>query len=986
MEIKLINVRSLIRKRLLLIIMRTFIFLLCTTVFSFNTENSLAQEKVTIDVDKVATIDEVFEIIIDQTKYRFLYPEGLFKNVPKVQLKKGTIRVDKLLNQSLDAGKFNVIVSKNNTIIIKDFFSQEPIQVVGKVVDEAGLPVSGATVLIKGTTIGVATDFDGSYSILVPNQENILVFSALGFLTQEIIVGSQTQVNVVFRENISKLDEVTINAGYYKTSQRETTGSISKVVAKTIEKQPVINPLATLQGRMTGVNIIQTTGVPGSGFDIKIRGQNSIRSDGNDPLYIIDGVPYASNTLQDPNISFYILNGFKGSNVLNSINPSDIESIEILKDADATSIYGSRGANGVVLITTKKGYIGKTKFDLNISNGFGTITRKLDLLDTEQYLEMRDEAFENDGIDYAFSDYDINGTWDRNRYTDWQEFFVGGTAKITNYQAAVSGGNETTQFLLSGNFQSQTTVFPGDFKYSRGSVLLNISNRSKNDNFTMRFSANYSNDKNDLPQTDFLGSVYIAPNAPEIYDENGEINWEDGTFINPMANINATYLAKTNTLFSNLSFGYKIMPNLEFKTNLGYNITFFNEKNITPNTIYNPAYGLGSEYSSTTVNNSHRHSYIMEPQLEWKKSFKESELTFLGGLTFQKQVSENLVQSGYGFTSNSLIEDLASAADVYVLNNSKTEYVYNAAFARVNYNLQSKYIINLTGRRDGSSRFGPKRRFSNFGAVGMAWIFSEENFLGNSNILSFGKIRTSFGITGNDQIGDYQYLDTYASSGLYYEGIPTLAPTRLYNPDFSWEENKKFEISLEIGLFNDRILLNTNYYNNRSSNQLIGIPLPTTTGFSTLTANFDATVQNTGLEIEMNAKNVSTPNFSWNTSMNITFPKNELVEFPGLEESTFANQLVIGEPLGILKLYNNLGVNPETGIYEFEDVNNDGIINTSDRQYIQNLNPKFFGGINNNFQFKNFEFDIFFQFVKQTGYNYQFTNGLPGTNYNQPTD
>lgn len=990
MEIKLINVRSLIRKRLLLMIMRTFIFLLCTTVFSFNTESSLAQEKVTIDVDKVATIDEVFEIIIDQTKYRFLYPEGLFKDAPKVQLKKGIIRVDKLLNQSLGAGKFNVIVSENNTIIIKDAKSQEPIRVVGKVVDEKGLPVSGATVLIKGTNIGVATDFDGSYSILSPSRENILVFSALGFATQEVLIENNETINITLKENFSELDEVTINAGYYKTTKRESTGTISNIEAETIENQPILNPLEALQGRMSGVNITQTTGVPGGGFDIKIRGQNSIRAEGNMPLYLVDGIPYSSEPLGNYFVSYGIFPGVNGFSPLKNISPSDIESIEILKDADATAIYGSRGANGVVLITTKKGKKGKTKFDVNISNGIGSITRKLDLMNTQQYLEMRDEAFVNDNREYSFTDYDVNGTWDRNRYTDWQKFFVGGTAKISNVQASVSGGNESTQFLLSSNFQKQTTVFPGDFDYKRSTFLLNLNHNSVDNKLVLGFSANYTSDNNDLPNTDFLNDAFLAPNAPSLYDENGDLNWENSTFSNPLSKLNTTYLSKTNTLFSNLSLSYKIISNLVLKTNFGYNKTYVDEKNIIPNTIYDPAYGLGSEYSSSTINDNERSSYSIEPQLEWSLNFNNSKLTFLSGLTFQNQTSNQLLLYASGFPSNNLIEDLTSASNITIYSNVKTEYNYNAAFARLNYNLNRKYILNLTGRRDGSSRFGPSRRVANFGAGGFAWIFSEENIIKNNlKFIGYGKIKSSYGITGNDQIGDYQFLDTYASSGLSYQGLAGLAPTRLFNPNFSWESNRKFELSIELGLFNNHILLNTNYYKNKSSNQLIGIPLPSTTGFNSLQANFDATVQNTGLEFELNSRNFNNENFVWNTSFNITFSKNKLLEFPNLEESTFANQLVIGEPLSTLKIYKGIGVNPETGLYEFEDYNNDGIISIDDRQYTQNIEPKFFGGINNNFQFKNFELDIFFQFVKQTGHNYLYSIGIPGTfgTYsNKPSD
>jgi hypothetical protein len=315
------------------------------------------------------------------------------------------------------------------------------------------------------------------------------------------------------------------------------------------------------------------------------------------------------------------------------------------------------------------------------------------------------------------------------------------------------------------------------------------------------------------------------------------------------------------------------------------------------------------------------------------------------------------------------------------------QYRYQAVFGRINLNHRGKYIINFTGRRDGSSRFGTNKRFSNFGAIGAAWIFSEENIIKNSvPFISFGKLKASYGTSGNDQIGDYQYLDTYSFGSSQYQNTIGLFPTRLFNPDYSWESNKKLEFSLELGILKDHIFVSSNFYRNRSSNQLVGIPLPATSGFNTINGNLNATVENTGWEFQLNTINVNNDNFKWSTSFNITFPKNKLLAFPDLEGSTYANQLVIGEPLNIKKIYQFNDVNSETGLYEFKDFNGDGIISSpDDRQAIKDLNPKYFGGISNSLSYRKFKLDILFQFTKQQGYNFWSTGGIiPGAMANQP--
>ncbi|MBJ2126355.1 SusC/RagA family TonB-linked outer membrane protein [Flavobacterium sp. IB48] len=875
---------------------------------------------------------------------------------------------------------FSSLYAKNSFRHISKIFQQYKIQ--GTITDGIN-PLPGVTIAIKNKlNTSIVSDYSGQYALLASPYDTLVV-SFIGFKTVLVPINNRKTVDIQLQFDTTTLQEVKVNAGYYSVKESERTGSIAKITSKDIEKQPVSNVLATMQGRMAGVNIVQTTGVPGGGFDIQIRGQNSLRLSGNNPLYIIDGVPYSSDPI-GTGINSAVLP--TQPNPLNSINPDQIESIEVLKDADATAIYGSRGANGVVLVTTKKGKSGKTKFSAKLSTGTGTVTRFMDLMNTQQYLEMRREAFANDGIsppDYA---YDVNGTWDQSRYTDWQKELLGGTALITDIQTSLSGGSEQTQFLLSGNFNKQTTVFPGDFHYKKANLHLNVNHESENKKFRTSISVGYTMQNNNQPRMDLMReAVNMSPNAPALYNPDGTLNWENNTFNNPLRNLEGKYKADTNDLIANAMLSYKLTDKLELKSSFGYTALGNSETTANPSTRYNPAFGLGPEFSTLIVSGADRSSWIIEPQLNWYKTIGQGKIDILVGGTFQSQQSNQLVQYASGFPSNSLIYNLASASNIFTMVSDETQYKYQAFFGRVNYNWQEKYIINLTGRRDGSSRFGPADQFATFGAVGAAWLFSKENIFKNSTVLSFGKLRTSYGLTGNDQIGDYQYMDTYASTGINYGGTIGLQPTRLFNPNFGWETNRKFEVALETGFFNDRIFITAAWYSNKSSNQLTGIPLPGITGFPTLQANLDATVQNRGTELTLRTVNIQRKDFNWSTNFNLTIAKNKLLEFPNLESSTYANQYVIGESLNIQKVYHFTDVDKQTGFYTFEDDNGDGQLTaTEDKKTIKDFSPEYYGGLQNTLKYKRWQLDFLFQFVKQINYNQSIYFGVPGSGSNQP--
>lgn len=842
--------------------------------------------------------------------------------------------------------------------------STQQYQIQGTVTDGTN-PLPGVTIAVKSKSGSTAiSDYSGQY-ILSATANDTLIVSFIGFKTALIPIQGRKTVNVQLIYDTTTLQEVRVNAGYYSVKESERTGSIARITSKDIETQPVTNVLAVMQGRMAGVSITQTTGVPGGGFDIKIRGQNSLRATANAPLYIIDGVPYASDPIGSSQTSTVYPSS---TSPLNSINPDNIESIEVLKDADATSIYGSRGANGVVLITTKKGKAGKTKFSLTSSTGVGKVTKFMDLMNTQQYLALRRQAFVNDGLtEYGATDFDVNGTWNQNRDTDWQKELLGGTSQISDLQGTVSGGSDLTQFLISGNYHRETVVYPGDFAYKKGGGQISLNHRSEDEKFHLNFSAVYNVQDNDQPAQELSYSAQtLAPNAPALHNADGSLNWENETWENPLANLNAKFKFNTKDLVANTVLSYEIAKNLILKSNFGYTDLNTIETRTAPSTVYNPIYNVSSTRSTVYFNNTNRSSWIIEPQINWEKGIGGGKFGIFLGATFQRQNNNTLYQFGNGFSSNDLIYNLAAAKTVTVLSNDETQYRYQAFFGRLNYNWEQRYILNFTARRDGSSRFGPGKQFANFGAIGAAWLFSNESFLKNSRWLSFGKIRASYGTTGNDQIGDYQFLNTYTTTGIQYNGIVGLQPSRLFNADFGWEINKKLEFAIESGFCNDRIFTTVAWYQNKSSNQLVGIPLPGTTGFTSVQANLDAIVENKGLEFTLRTINFNKGNFHWSTNFNLSFSRNKLLSFPSLESSTYNQKYRIGKPLNIALVYKSKGVNPQTGIYEFEDLNNDGRISfPADRQVTVDLNPQYFGGLQNQLSYKHWNLDFLFQFVKQ---------------------
>lgn len=958
----------------------------------------LLDNKVTINLSEVP-LETALRTIAEEAHVKFAYSADQLDVHEKISLQVQRQLLRKVLESLLSPRSINYIVHERERVITLNKSSTENkkekedgrdamieihappamIPVTGKVTNANQQAMVGVNIVVKGTTNGTITDAEGGFTLNAEEGE-ILVFSFIGYVPIEIRITGQKIIEVTMEEEIQSLNEVIVNAGYWKVRDKEQTGNISKISAEEIARQPVSNPLQALQGRMPGVYIQQSSGVPGSGFKVEIRGRNSLRADGNEPLYLIDGVPYNGSAMG----SIFSNGIVNGGSPLNQLNPSDIESIEVLKDADATAIYGSRGANGVVLITTKKGSAGKTKLDVNVYTGAGKVAQQMDLLNTAQYVEMRKEALQNDNLIPDLSNAPDLVAWDTQKYTNWQKELLGGTAHLTSAQVSLSGGDKRTQFSWGGGYIKESTVFPGDFNDQKISSHLNLSHNSADQKLKLNMSVSYVVDRNRLLYQDLTNqALTLAPNAPEAFDENGNLHWEAG-FQNPYSSTLQKFKSDTYNLITNATIDYEMMKGFHLKSNMGFNTVSMKENVLFPISAFNPAYSITS--GNATFGNRSVNTWIVEPQAEYQVQLGQGNLTTLIGGTFQQTLREGLTTYGYGFASDALLENLQSASGTSIIFTENSQYRYNALFGRINYNYKDKYLLNLTARRDGSSRFGPDKRFANFGAIGAAWIFSEEDFFKNNAWLSFGKIRGSIGTTGSDQVGDYQYLETYSATSYPYQGKAGLYPTRLANADYGWEQSRKTEGGIELGFFRDKIRTAVSYYNNRSTNQLVGYPLSAITGFSSVQYNLPATVSNSGWEFIGEVSLLQGVNWGWSVSANITIPRNKLVEFPNLEGSSYANTYEIGKSLFIQKRFHYTGVDNQTGVYQFQDVNENGKGTDFpiDLQALKKLTQKYYGGLSNKVKYKSLEVNVFLQIVNQNGLGYFSGFQVPGSLTNQP--
>jgi TonB-linked SusC/RagA family outer membrane protein len=926
---------------------------------------------------KNVPLKKVFSIIKKQTGYVVFYDYNLVDASQPVSISVENDPLEDFLTQTLRGQSLDYKITRKTIFITQKAADAvvvkspppaaaspvPPITITGVITNENGEPLPGATMRVKGSKTTVTTDAGGRFTINA-NMGDIIVISFIGFSSREIKISASEIGRIALSPSHSGLDEVQIIA-YGTSSKRFLTGNASTIKSEDIEKQPVTNVLAALQGRLPGVLITSANGIPGSGITMQIRGNNSISALSN-PLYIVDGIPI-------PAVSISNVTTASGNvSPLNSINPSDIENITVLKDAEATAIYGSRGANGVVLITTKKGKPGKVKLDVNMYSGASEATRLPVFMNTQQYLAIRKAAFAADGITPTTSNAQDLLVWDQNAYTNFPKLILGNTSPLTNIQTSISGGDESNRILVGMGYHHEGGILFGDNHDNRVDGHVNIDHYSVNKKFNISTSVTYSNDNIKTLGADPYLSVFAPPNFPQ-YDASGNLYWVGSNTTPPLTNP-WSYTHKvgktvTDNFMANTALRYTIADGFNARVNVGFTKMFMSQQVTAPTTFYNPN-SISSTKSSATFGNSSTQTYIAEPQLDYTRKISKGVLNLLAGGTVQSSASKTNSTTGINFTSDDLIESIAAATTITGTTLTSTQYKYISAFGRLNFRWMDRYILNSTFRRDGSSRFGPDRQFGNFWSVSGGWIFTEESPVKNAiPALSFGKLRASYGVSGNDQIQDYRYLETYTSNALPYNGVLGLYSNNIANPDYGWETNKKLELGLDIGFFKDRILLSSAYYRSRSDNQLVQAPLPTQTGFQYYQANLPALVQNTSWEFDLATVNVNSSNFRWRSTFNITFPKNTLVNFPSLSTSAYANYYIIGQSLNIFRGYKFTGISPTTGAPILQDTNGDGTVNSLDYVNVGSLDPKFYGGFGNSFSYKSLSLDVFFQFANQNGYN-----------------
>ncbi|EDM35838.1 putative outer membrane protein [Pedobacter sp. BAL39] len=852
----------------------------------------------------------------------------------------------------------------------------------GRILDEQGKPLPGATITIKGTKQSVISQQNGTFRMLGVDKAAILVVSYTGYETIYVKASDHIR-DIVMKTTNSELDQVQV-IGYGTTTKRFNTGSVATVKGGDIQNQSVSSPLQALQGMVPGLFIQQGSGMPGASSQVALRGKNSITS-GTVPLYIIDGVPFDGNPVEQSGDIYTSEQGNGSSDPLNAINPKDIESIEVLKDADATSIYGARGANGVIIITTKYAKSGATTLSGTVFTGMSKIRKYPSSLGTADYLALRKAAFANDNITPTAINAPDLVLWDQNGDTDYQKYLLGNTAPQTEANIALSGGNSNNGLYLSGSYRNEGTVYPADFGYRRGSLHGKAFHTSDNGKLRAEISTIYSSDLNRMPATDLTNTTTTYPNNYPLYNPDGTLYFHPAFSTNPIALLRNYGKNTSKTFVINAALQYNILSNLRLKVNVGQNSVSQDAIAIYPGSARNPSLGSISGGGGSYTNNTNN-TYLAEPQLDYNTVLGKGKLNATLGGTYQFRENKQPYYVSAGmFSSDALLENYSSAGMIYYQTSSSSQYRFASVFGRAVYNWDSKYILSGTFRRDGSSRFGPGKQFGTFGSLGAAWLFTEEPFLKNTEWLSFGKLRASYGTVGNDQIRNYGYLETYGSTGTPYGNNPGILPSGIANDDYSWETTRKMELALELGFFNDKLMLNTAWFRNRSGNLLSYYPLSGQTGFTGYTANLDALVQNEGWEFELRATPINKNSFSWNAAFNISTSVNKLLAYPGLSGSSYASRYAIGYSLNSMTLYQFAGF--ENGIAQVADLDGDGQISPGlkvngmgDYIIAGSTDPKFYGGFSNNFKVGNFQLDVFMNFVKKDGLS---PTSFPGLIANQ---
>ncbi|WP_254070931.1 SusC/RagA family TonB-linked outer membrane protein [Pedobacter sp. L105] len=996
--------------------------------------NTLAQ-KVTLS-ERNSSLTNIFIQIRHQTGYDFAYTTTTIQTARPVTIDVKNMELNDVLkmifnDQPLDykIEDKSVAVSRKKEPSLFDNLKDKATKLLGvqtaihgKIIDSIGEPLIGAVVTLKDTKYSAISDNKGNFNIPSVAQGNYtLVITYIGYDKLERKLETEGKdLNLVLRlhASVSSLDQVRIIA-YGSDTKRFSVGAVASISAEQIEKQPVINPLLAMEGLAPGLNVTAQNGAPGSTVLVQVRGQNTLSNNTfankpyDQPLFIIDGVPFAAgntniNQLSNLANAASISGGLgqaTGVSPFSNINPNDIESITILKDADATSIYGSQGANGVVLITTKKGKPGKTTINVSLNTQYNSVAKPVQLLNTQQYLQLRKNAYAVDNItptsnpgDYLSYAPDLT-IFDQNKYTNWQKIIQGNSTYNTDMHASISGGNANNTFIVSTGYTRSGYNYPGDFSDQRYTLHSAFHNNSADKRFTLDLITDYGYDQNNSASYGGSQDVALPPNLPNLLDPSGNLVWNyKGVPLNSN-NFYSSLLQPSNVANYNfntaLNLNYKIFDGLSIAANLGYNHNTGTEHSINPATAQDPASDI---VRAAAFANTSAQIINIEPQINYNKSIGKGVLTALLGATYKKNITDAFQDQAYGYSNDNFLNSVNGASTQYPFDQANI-IKYVAIRSRLKYVYDQKYIIQVSGTRDGSSNFGPGRQFGNFGSVGAGWIFSEEKaFKEALPFFSYGKLSGSYGTTGSDASKAYNYQALYSTAAgvAPFQNIPQGFPYNLYNPDFSWATKKSLNLAADFGFFNNRLLLNATYYRDREGDQLVDYPLAIQSGFPTVYENQNSTVQNKGWEFTATSTNIKTKDFTWTSNFNITFNRNKLLSFPNLAASSYSQQYVIGQPTSVIIGYKYKDVNPTTGLFEFYDKN--GNVTSSpkygtaaiggDETVIGNRETNYMGGIGNTFNYKHFSLYVFCQFSSGDAPNYlsAFYNssGFPGGQNNEP--
>ena len=849
-----------------------------------------------------------------------------------------------------------------------ELFSQDnEILISGKVADTKGDAIPGVNIFIKNTSTGTISEFDGNYQLAIPTDAQFIVYSYIGFITIEEPINNRNIIDIVLIEDTQQLEEIVVT-GYSSQKKADVIGSIASIDPKVVKDMPITGLDQALQGQVSGVSVTQSSGTPGGGIMVRVRGNSSISSS-NRPLYIVDGIP-----IRDGGLSTRSFGG-QNDNALSTINPNDIESIEILKDASAKAIYGSRAANGVVIITTKRGKVGTpTTFNIDVQRGIIDPTNMVEVLNATELLALQREAMVNAGEDP--DNAGIPGVTDGIN-TDWQKEVMR-QAIVQQYQLSTKGGTEKTQFYISGSYRDEEgVILNNDFK--RATLTANIDHKATR-RLSFGLNLNLARTKNNRVKGDnFLDGVYNAAMTSlpyyQPYDEEGSLYVPGDAGYAGFPNFNPTGQAiepRFDTYASKLLGGiyakYEIIPNLYFTTKFSLDYTSTIEDQFEPTSsaiggflqsVGQQGYGIYSTTESSTVLNNNVFTY----------NTSIGDMHEFGGLLgteFISRTSRSGATVGILFPSDDFTylrsSGLILDGSSYLVNSGLISF-----FAEVNYKFKSKYLAKASARYDGSSRFGEDRKFGFFPAFSLGWRVSEEDFLNRVSWLDDFKLRASYGLTGNERIGNFQYLATWAATTAY-NGIPAVGPASLGNPNLSWEQTTEFDIGADIAFYAGRIQVVFDYYYNVTNDLLLSEALPFTTGFGSILGNLGE-VTNEGMEFTISTVNLD-KEVRWSTQFNISKNKN-LIQKLATEEpqfsgySTFTNSthiVVQGKPLGTFWGLEYLGVDPGTGDAIYHDINNDGQITANDGTFIGDAEADFFGGFTNTITYKGIDLSLFFQY------------------------